>query len=246
MPHVVHRDQRIHYSVAGTGPLVVFQHGLLSSAVSWRQNGFVDALADRFQVACVDSLGHGRSAKPTDPTLYGSEQRAGDLVAVIDALGAERAHVVGYSMGSWLAVAVARHQPARLASLVIGGWDCVRGTASSRPAQMQGPITFETLIAGARAAAPELVAWITADIEPGLRACWDALEDMQGSREAVLGAGVPVLLWDGQDDPYHAPMTAFAAANGLPMLSTPGDHLTAVTQHGAEAARGLRAFLESI
>ena len=246
MPHTTHRGQRIHYSVRGSGPLVVFQHGLLSSAVSWKQNGFVDALIDRYQVACVDSLGHGLSDKPGDPALYGSEQRAGDLVAVMDALGAGRAHVVGYSMGSWLALGVARYFPDRLASLVIGGWDCVQGTASSRPAAMTGPIPFEVLINGARTAAPELVAWVTPAIEPGLRACWDALEDMHGSREAVLGAGVPVLLWDGRDDPYHAPMAAFASANGLPMLSTPGDHLTAVTQHGAEAALGLRAFLDGV
>ncbi|UGY20676.1 hypothetical protein HAP48_0028995 [Bradyrhizobium septentrionale] len=44
----------------------------------------VDALADRFRVVCVDSLGHGLSDKPADPALYNQAQRAGDIVAVID------------------------------------------------------------------------------------------------------------------------------------------------------------------
>lgn len=246
MPFTTHRGQRIHYTVEGNGPLVVFQHGLFSNCSSWKQNGFVGALADRYRVACVDSLGHGDSDKPKDAALYTQAQRAADLVAVIDALGAERAHVVGYSMGGWLSTGVARFHRERLASLIIGGWDCVHGTASFTPPGTKEPIAFDTLIGGARAAAPALVAWMTTDVEPGLRACWDALQDMHGSSAAVLGAGAPVMLWSGRDDPYHSHMSAFAQANGLPMLSVPGDHLTAMTQHGAEAARGLRSFLDGI
>ena|ERR1700731_4002259 len=93
------RGQRIHYTVDGVGPLVVLQHALLMDADSWRRSGFVDALADRFRVACLDSLGHGLSDKPSDSALYDQEQRAGDIVAVIDDLGYDRAHLVGYSMG---------------------------------------------------------------------------------------------------------------------------------------------------
>ncbi|MHC6151968.1 alpha/beta fold hydrolase [Bradyrhizobium elkanii] len=101
MPFANHRGQRIHYTVEGSGPLIVLQHGLLLDAASWKQCGVVDALADRFRVACVDSLGHGLSDKPADPALYNQAQRAGDIVAVIDDLGGERAHVVGHSMGGW-------------------------------------------------------------------------------------------------------------------------------------------------
>jgi pimeloyl-ACP methyl ester carboxylesterase len=96
MPFVTHRGQRIHYTVEGEGPLVVFQHGLLDNARGWKDFGFVDALAERYQVACVDSLGHGLSDKPPEPGNYGQRERAGDIVAVVDALGRERAHVNGY------------------------------------------------------------------------------------------------------------------------------------------------------
>jgi pimeloyl-ACP methyl ester carboxylesterase len=54
--------------------------------------------------------------------------RSGDIIAVIDDLGDERAQKVGHSMGAWLAVGVAQYHPARLPSLVVGGW--TRRTAS--------------------------------------------------------------------------------------------------------------------
>ena len=99
MPYVVSRGQRIHYTLHGTGPLVILQHGMLSDGESWERRGFVAALSDEYRLACVDSLGHGLSDKPSEASLYTSEQRAGDLVAVMDDLGCGRAHVVGYSMG---------------------------------------------------------------------------------------------------------------------------------------------------
>ena len=86
MPFASNRGQRIHYTVDGSGPLVVLQHALLMDAECWTQSGFVDALTDGFRVACVDSLGHGRSDKPSDPELYDQEQRAGDIIAVIDGI----------------------------------------------------------------------------------------------------------------------------------------------------------------
>jgi pimeloyl-ACP methyl ester carboxylesterase len=111
MPFVSNRGQRIHYTVDGSGPLVVLQHGLLMDAAGWKQSGIVDALTDRFRVACVDSLGHGFSDKPSDPLLYSQRQRAGDIVAAIDDLGYDHAHLVGYSMGGWLAVGAAKYYP---------------------------------------------------------------------------------------------------------------------------------------
>ena len=246
LPYASHRGQRIHYTVEGKGPLVVIQHGLLSSGASWKLAGFVDALSDRFSVACIDSLGHGLSDKPADPSLYEQGQRAGDIVAVINDLGCERAHLIGYSMGGWMSVGVAKHHPERLASLTVGGWDLVNGAATARPPGFAGEIRFDHLLAGARLAAPTLVEWVTPEVEPGLRACWDALSDLDDAASAVIGLQVPVLLWNGRADPYHDPMQAFASSNTLEFLSTAGDHLGAIIAHGGEGAKGLRAFLERV
>jgi len=246
MPHATNRGQRIHYTVEGSGPLVVLQHGFLSSGnESWMQSGIVNALSDRFQVAYVDSLGHGFSDKPADPALYSQEQRAADLVAVIDDLDTDRAHLIGYSMGGWMSVGVAKYHPERLASLTLGGWDLVKGGETARPAGFETDVTFEQVIGALRSMAPALVEWVSPEVEPGLRACWARLTELDGAEKAVLSVEVPKLLWNGRDDPYHDPMKAFSVEHGLRFLSTPGDHISAVQVHGAEAGRGLRDFLLS-
>jgi pimeloyl-ACP methyl ester carboxylesterase len=234
------RGQRIHYTVDGSGPLIVLQHGLLMDADSWTQSGIVGVLTEGFCVACVDSLGHGRSDKPSDPELYGQAQRAADIVAVIDDLGYDRAHLVGYSMGGWLAVGVAKYHPKRLSSLVLGGWDPVNGL----PRGPKGPLGFDSFMRFAKRTAPALVEWVTPGLEPGVRACFETLGQLQGARDAVLTADFPVMIWQGQCDPGHDPMRAFAAANGLAFLSTAGDHVAAVLRPSAEAITGIRAFLE--
>lgn len=239
MPYVTHRGQRIHYTVEGEGPLVVLQHGLFMDGESWKANGIVAALKDNHRVACVDSLGHGLSDKPADPALYAQDQRAGDLAAVIDDLGEASAAVFGYSMGAWMAVGLAKHHPGKVSRLLVGGWDLVDGV----PKGPQGPLTFDIFMAFARATAPALVGWVTPQIEPAMRACFEALGQLDGAPEAVLGGGFPVLLWDGREDPYHGPSQAFAAAEGLAFLSSEGGHVPAIVTPGAETVARLAAFL---
>ena len=246
MPFITNRGQRIHYTVEGQGPLVVFQHGLLSNAASWKACGFVDALADKYCVACIDSLGHGLSDKPSDPQLYSQQQRSGDMVAVMDALGYDRAHIIGYSMGGWLCVGAAKYHPQRLSSLVIGGWDVVNGMTLTMPPGIAKLDGLELLLKAVKETVPELVEWITPDALPGLRACWDALYQLEGAEAAVLGAGLSVLLWNGCEDLYYGSMQTFAAANHLQFLSVQGDHIKAITTYGSESAHGIRAFLDTV
>lgn len=241
MPFVTNRGQRIHYTVDGAGPLVVLQHGILMDANSWRDGGLVDALAGRFRVACIDSLGHGLSDKPSGPELFDERQRAGDIVTVIDALGYARAHLLGYSMGGWMAVAVAKYHPERLSTLVIGGWDPVNGL----PAGPGGPVTFDPFMILARRAAPALTRWVTPEIKPAVRACFQALSQLDGACETIKAASFPVLLWQGQGDAGHDRVQAFAASNGFPFLSSAGDHIAAVLRPDAGAITAICAFFES-
>lgn len=245
MPFVTSRASQIHYSVEGSGPLVVLLHGLLSNAKSWKRWGFVDALADGYCVACIDSLGHGQSDKPSDERLYSLEARSRDVVAVMDALGFEKAHVVGYSMGGWLSVGVAKYHPHRLSSLIVGGWDILHGVEAASSHLAGGRVNFRDQIAAARVDTPALVSWVTPEAEPGLCACWDALADLSHARDAVVNAGVPVLLWSGRDDRNHEPMRAFAIRETLQFLSTGGDHQSAIWKHGVESSGQVRAFLDA-
>jgi pimeloyl-ACP methyl ester carboxylesterase len=237
MAITTHRGLRIAYDVTGSGPAVVLQHGLLSRRERWHANGFVAALAPRFTVVTVDSLGHGESDKPADPAAYARAERADQLAAVMDEVGAERAHLVGYSMGGWMATGFAARHPHRLLSLAIGGWDPLGGRAAAG-------VPFSTVLAGARARAPELTAWITPEIEPAVTACWAALADGAGAADALASCPAPLLLWAGREDPVHDGMRELAAR--LPRAtfrSVSGEHLGPMTVHAAESLAAVRAFL---
>jgi pimeloyl-ACP methyl ester carboxylesterase len=242
MEHATSRGHRIAFEINGEGPPVLLQHGLFSRRRSWHENGFVEALAREFTVVTVDSLGHGDSDKPADAAAYRRAARADHLAAVLDVRSIDRAHVVGYSMGGWMAAGFAARHGGRLRSVTLGGWDPVRGTAAA--ARAETPIDFETVLSGARARAPQVTAWIGPDVMPGLRACWEVLSENEGAEAALAACPVPVLLWAGREDPAHDAMKALASRlSGATFRAVPGDHLGAMTTHATASIEALRAFL---
>ncbi|MEA2196764.1 MAG: hypothetical protein QOJ25_815 [Solirubrobacteraceae bacterium] len=92
----------IEYEVTGEGPPVLLLHGFPDSGRVWRHQ--VPALAEAgFRVIVPDLRGYGRSDKPAEVEAYRRELLVGDVLAVLDAAGAERAHVVGHDWGASLA-----------------------------------------------------------------------------------------------------------------------------------------------
>jgi pimeloyl-ACP methyl ester carboxylesterase len=112
---------RLHYQVAGSGPPLVLLHGTSLSLADWYEAGYVDGLQQDYQLVLIDARGHGASDKPHEPEQYADEVLARDGVAVLDDLGAERAHVFGYSFGGRIALSFAEYAPSRLRSLIVGG-----------------------------------------------------------------------------------------------------------------------------
>jgi pimeloyl-ACP methyl ester carboxylesterase len=121
MSSAVNGRVRIHYEVEGNGMPLVLQHGFSQSLGDWYQAGYVDALKFDYQLILVDARGHGESDKLYNGTSYGLSSFVGDVVAVLDALGIERAHYWGYSMGGWIGFGMAKEARARLRGLIIGG-----------------------------------------------------------------------------------------------------------------------------
>jgi pimeloyl-ACP methyl ester carboxylesterase len=249
MPHVVNRACKIAYDVTGSGPAVVLLPGMTSRRGDFATCGYVDVLRDGYTVVAIDSLGHGDSDKPTDCALYRRDQRAGDVVAVLDDLGIERAHLFGYSMGSWVASGVLVHYPSRVSSVVLGGWDPIGGLDTARrfyAEQFGLELTFERLLGFARRQLPEQVAWITPEIEPAIRCCWEAVNEIDGVEPVLAAFDRPVLLWDGDQDPYRGAAEDVAARYAhIDLLVTAGDHVTAFFEADEATRRALRTFIDS-
>ncbi len=115
MPRLQLKDISLYYEVAGEGDPVVFIHGLGSSTRDWEYQ--VPFFAQRFRVIVFDVRGHGRSDKPPGP--YSVPMFAQDTAALIRALEAAPAHVVGISMGGMIAFQLAVDEPELVRSLVV-------------------------------------------------------------------------------------------------------------------------------
>jgi hypothetical protein len=106
-------------------------------------------------------------------------------------------------------------------------------------------LDFDTIVGGFRQEYPQYLGWVTPEREPGLRCCFEAVEDLDGVELALRSAEVPILLWDGRKDPHHHGSRDLAAS--LPradFLETAGDHAAAFYIYGSEAIPGLRNFLD--
>ncbi len=109
----------LHVETIGSGPPVLLMHGGLGlDHAAFRP--YFDRLADRHTVIYYDHRGNGRSTRFDDrsPELT-MEMLAADGIGVLDALGLERATVIGHSYGGFIAQSLATAHPDRLAGLVL-------------------------------------------------------------------------------------------------------------------------------
>ncbi|MEU4314233.1 alpha/beta fold hydrolase [Nocardia sp. NPDC024068] len=108
---------QFHLVEAGSGPLVVLLHGFPQSWYSWRHQ--IPALAENFRVVAVDMRGYGGSDCPPAVVDYRIEALTADVAALIHALGARTAHIVGHDWGGIVAWAFAVRYPDMVDRLVL-------------------------------------------------------------------------------------------------------------------------------
>ncbi|MEE1786092.1 alpha/beta hydrolase [Streptomyces sp. SP17BM10] len=126
--HVDVNGVRLHIAEQGEGPLVLLLHGFPESWYSWRHQ-FAPLAAAGYRVVAPDQRGYARSEQPERIDAYTLLHLVGDATALIGALGAEQAVVVGHDWGAPVAWATAALRP-----------DLVRGVAGlSVPPLPSGP-----------------------------------------------------------------------------------------------------------
>jgi pimeloyl-ACP methyl ester carboxylesterase len=123
MPSFHNGDVEIAYLDEGNGDPILLVHGFASTKnVNWVYPTWVSELKKNgHRVIALDNRGHGDSAKLYDPEKYHIPTMAGDVSALMDHLGIDRADVMGYSLGSRMTAWLARYQPQRLRSAIFGG-----------------------------------------------------------------------------------------------------------------------------
>jgi len=120
MPHITARDgTRLYYEEAGSGSPVIFVHEYAGDYRTWEMQMRYFSRAHR----CItySQRGYPPSDVPSDGAKYSQDIARDDVLAVMDALKVETAHVVGHSMGGYTALHVGIHAPARCISVVAAG-----------------------------------------------------------------------------------------------------------------------------
>jgi pimeloyl-ACP methyl ester carboxylesterase len=250
----------IHYEIEGAGAPLVLLHGALVGLEMWRELGYVDALRDDHRLILIDARGHGQSEAPRDPAQYRPELMAGDVTAVLDALGIPAAHFLGASMGAAIGFELARRAPERFTSLVLLGYGrCGAPTAAEQQFNAAGRRMYDTAatVGGAAVLAgmgpagtalpPATRAAFLANDWPAQLAFYNAFETWPAFEEDLPRMALPCLLVAAESDAFHTAAARCAALMPQATFVTlPGG------VHGQESYRPervlphARAFWESL
>ncbi|NUU03523.1 alpha/beta fold hydrolase [Herbaspirillum robiniae] len=111
---------RFHITQQGEGPLVLLCHGFPETAHAWRHQLAGLARAG-YRAVAPDMRGFGLSDSPDEVERYSSFELVGDLVALVDALGARNAVIVGNDWGATIAWQAAQLRPDRFRGVVALG-----------------------------------------------------------------------------------------------------------------------------
>lgn len=115
MPHVTINGVSIHYEITGSGPPILFLHGLGSSTRDWESQ--TTHFAAKHAVVTVDLRGHGQSEKPPGP--YSIRGFSDDVAALLGEVDLIPVVVVGLSLGGMVGFQLAVDHPEVVAELVI-------------------------------------------------------------------------------------------------------------------------------
>jgi pimeloyl-ACP methyl ester carboxylesterase len=217
------------------GPPVLVYPGFTDPLQYAKDSPLAEALREDFRLIFADHRGQGRSDKPSHPASYALTTRVADAIAILDTLGIQRSHYIGFSWGARLGFAIGEHAPDRVSSLVLCGnqpyeWPTdspmLRAVSAAVAAGTRdGMVAFvETWESSIGEMFPEPArTWMLANDPLALEAEFrSAFLEGEISRDLTKW-NVPCLIYAGVEDEMHA-NAARAAAEipGAIFLSLPG------------------------
>ena len=112
-------DTELYYEDTGAGAAIVFVHEFAGDYRSWEPQ--VRHFARRYRCITFNARGYLPSQVPPEIARYSQEHARDDILAVLDALALDQAHIVGLSMGAFATLHFGMTYPARARSLVVAG-----------------------------------------------------------------------------------------------------------------------------
>ncbi|WP_029431957.1 3-oxoadipate enol-lactonase [Blastococcus sp. URHD0036] len=219
-------------------PVVVLSNSLGATRGMWDPQ--VPALAERFRVVTYDTRGHGDSPSPAG--RWTLDDLVDDVVALLDRLGAARAHVAGISLGGMTAMRMAVREPARVDRIAVmcssaktepqGFRDRAALARTGGTAGFAPTVVSRWLTPAFAASHPDLVARLEAMVagsdDEGYAACCEVVADLD-LRSDLGRIAAPTLVVSGADDPSLPPEHQQAIAAGIPgsvfLSVSPAAHL---------------------
>ena len=120
MPHITTSDGvNLYYEESGSGTPIVFVHEFLGEYRSWEAQ--MRHFSRRYRCIAFNARGYPPSDVPEQPERYSFEHQRAGILAVLDGLGIERAHIVGLSMGAFATFYFAMKWPQRALSITLAG-----------------------------------------------------------------------------------------------------------------------------
>ena len=262
-------DQLVHVERAGSGEAVVLIHGFGGSSRSWRR--VIPSLAEDHRVVAPDLNGFGWTERPREPEAYTLDGQARLVLAVMDTLGLDRAHLVGHSYGGGLALWIAAHHPERLRSLVLVdstlpaySVERRRSVAAWRPlvavfvrtVALRSSFVRRGLlrsVADPAVVTDELVSGYLErlKVDGAIEAYHGLTANVDGPRPEVdlASIGVPTLVVWGADDGLLAAHLGEQAARAMPnarFVAIPGCGHLPMEENSAALLDAVRPFLDEV
>lgn len=220
MPSVKVNDIDIYYEICGSGePLVIIEGLAIDISLP---SPIIDALAGKYLVIRFDNRGIGRSGKPDAP--FSVDTMVADTVGLMDALGIRHAHLLGMSLGSRVALAIAAKYPGRVNGLVLNV------TAAYLPYGKNMKVTFALWSLRQLIKSGKIERMLPSRYPPSrtsLLRQWDANKAFDG-RGMLAKIRAPTLIVNGTKDisvPLKCGRELEESIPGAKLILAEGDHM---------------------